>query len=65
VFFRVPSHNPTERARINAVNTRLQSGDGEIHFMIDPAAAPMTVKDKVFVCLREAVANLINELTRS
>jgi hypothetical protein len=45
VFFRVPSHNPTERARINAVNTRLQSGDGEIHFMIDPAAAPMTVKD--------------------
>lgn len=45
VFFRVPLANPTERARINAVNTRLQSGDGEIHFMIDPAEAPMTVKD--------------------
>lgn len=45
VHFRVPSANPTERARINAVNTRLQAGDGEIRFMIDPSAAPMTVKD--------------------
>jgi hypothetical protein len=45
VFFRVPPSNPTERARINAVNTRLRSGDQVAHFMIDPVAAPMTVKD--------------------
>ena len=45
VHFRVPSANPTERARINAVNTRLQAGDGTIRLMIDPATAPMTVKD--------------------
>ena len=43
--FRVPSSNPTERARINAVNTRLKSGDGEISMMVDPVHAPMTVKD--------------------
>jgi hypothetical protein len=45
VHFRVPSSNPTERARINAVNTRLKSGDGEIHMMVDPIHAPNTVKD--------------------
>jgi hypothetical protein len=45
VHFRVPQSNPTERARINAVNTRLQAGSGEIRLMIDPNTAPMTVKD--------------------
>lgn len=45
VHFRVPSSNPTERARINAVNTRLKSGDGEIHMMVDPIHAPNVVKD--------------------
>jgi len=45
VHFRVPSSNPTERSRINAVNTRLRAGDGTIRFMIDPNTAPMTVKD--------------------
>ena len=45
VHFRVPSANPTERSRVNAVNTRLKSGSGEIRLMVDPVAAPMTVKD--------------------
>ncbi len=45
VFMRVPRANPSERARLNAVNTRLKSGRGTIHLMLDPAAAPMTVKD--------------------
>lgn len=43
--FRVPSANPAERARINAVNTRLLTGDGTIRMMIDPARAPNVVKD--------------------
>lgn len=43
--FDVPLANPAERARVNAVNSRLQAGDGTIRLMIDPAAAPQTVKD--------------------
>jgi len=43
--FRVPKANPTERSRLNAVNTRLRSGDGTIRMMVDPVTAPMTVKD--------------------
>lgn len=45
VFFRVPKSNPAERARLNAVNTRLRSGDGTVRLMVDPVKAPMTVKD--------------------
>ena len=45
VHFMVPSSNPTERARINAVNTRLKTGDGEIKMMVDANHAPQTVKD--------------------
>jgi len=45
VYFKVSRSNPTERARINAVNTRLRAGDGTVRFMIDPAVAPMTIKD--------------------
>jgi hypothetical protein len=42
---RVPRANPAERARINAVNTRLLTGDGSVHLMVDPAKAPHVVKD--------------------
>jgi len=45
LHFRVPRSNPTERARINAVNTRLMSGDGDVRLMVDPVACPMLVKD--------------------
>lgn len=37
--------NPPERSRINAVNSRLMSDSGIVRMMIDPAYAPMTVKD--------------------
>jgi hypothetical protein len=42
---RVPSSNPPERARLNAMNTRLRSGDDAIHMMVDPVKAPNVVKD--------------------
>ncbi len=45
IHFRVPKSNPTERARINAVNTRLMNGQGEIHMMVDGAQCPNLVKD--------------------
>lgn len=45
VSFRVPDANPPERARINAMNSRLRSADGKIRLLVDPVAAPNTVKD--------------------
>jgi hypothetical protein len=42
---RVPAANPAERARVNAVNTRLLSGDGKVRLMVDPKRAPNVVRD--------------------
>lgn len=41
----VKTANPRERARINAVNTRLKRANGEIWMMVDSAKAPNVVKD--------------------
>lgn len=43
--FHVDSSNPTERARINAVNSRLLSAGGDIRLMVDPTAAAHVVTD--------------------
>lgn len=43
--FDVPSSNPPERARVNAVNTRLQNGAGEIHMMVDSQYAQNVARD--------------------
>lgn len=43
--FRVPAANPKERARVNAVNSRLLSMSGEIRLMVDPRRAPHVVTD--------------------
>lgn len=45
VFFKVPKANPRERARVNAMNTRLMNGAGEVKLMIDPNKAPHVVTD--------------------
>lgn len=42
---RVPSSNPRERQRVNAVNSRLQSADGHVRLLVDPKHAPNVVKD--------------------
>lgn len=42
---RVPSSNPAERARVNAVNTRLLNGADEVHMMVDASKAPHVVQD--------------------
>lgn len=42
---RVKESNPAERARLNAMNSRLKNGAGEIRMMVDPAKAPHVVKD--------------------
>lgn len=43
--FDVPSTNPAERARINAVNSRLRSATGIVRMMVDGNRAPHVVKD--------------------
>lgn len=37
--------NPSERARVNALNSRLENAAGEIRLLIDPVKCPMVVKD--------------------
>lgn len=45
VRFKVPPANPAERARLNAMNSRIRSSDGAIRLMVDPTAAPNVVRD--------------------
>lgn len=45
VTINVPASNPTERARINAVNSRLCSVDGTRRLFVDPHHAPHVEKD--------------------
>jgi hypothetical protein len=42
---RVPAANPAERARVNAMNSRLLSAAGDIRLMVDPLKAPNVVRD--------------------
>lgn len=43
--FYVPSANPAERARVNAVNSRIKASDGTVRFRVDQKKAPYLVKD--------------------
>jgi len=45
LIFRVKKSNPTERSRVNAMNSRLLSSNGTIRMMVDPYKAPNVVKD--------------------
>ena len=45
VHFRVPLANPSERDRVNSVNSRLQTLTNKIRLIVDPSKAPKTVKD--------------------
>ena len=41
----VPSANPRERVRVNAMNSRLQSADGVIHLLLNDKTCPHLVMD--------------------
>jgi hypothetical protein len=43
--FDVPVSNPSERDRVNAVNSRLRTMQGKIRLYVDPGKAPHVVKD--------------------
>jgi hypothetical protein len=61
VYMRVPRGNPSERGRINAVNTRLRNGAGEIRLMVDPTKAPNVVTDFEGVALLEGGSGEIDK----
>lgn len=58
---RVPRANPTERARVNSVNSRLKSTAGEIRVRIDPSACPYLVRDLEGVRLLEGGSGEIDK----
>lgn len=43
--FRVPASNPPERARVNAVNTRLKNAEGQVRLVVVGSACPNLVRD--------------------
>ena len=53
--------NPSERARVNAVNTRLLSGDGTVRLVVDPRYAPHVVRDFEGVRLLEGGSGEIDK----
>jgi hypothetical protein len=53
VTYEVSRTNPTQRARLNAMNTRIMTSSGEVHLMVDPVRAPHVVKDLEGVRLLE------------
>lgn len=59
--FHVPAANPAERARLNAMNSRLRSASGEIRLMVDPVRAPHVVRDLEGVRLLEGGAGEIDK----
>lgn len=42
---RVPRANPTERARVNSLNSRCCNTKGDLHLFVDTNKAPMTSRD--------------------
>lgn len=59
--FKVPKANPRERARVNAMNSRLLSAAGDVRLMVDPAKAPRVVKDFEGVRLLEGGSGEIDK----
>lgn len=58
---RVKTHNPSERARVNAVNTRCLNAKEEMHLLADPSAAPYTVRDLEGVIMLEGGSGEIDK----
>lgn len=60
-YFQVRPANPKERARVNAANTRLRNGAGEIWCMVDGKHAPHVVEDFEGVTLLEGGSGEIDK----
>jgi hypothetical protein len=53
--------NPPVRRRVNAVNARLKSVNGDVRLMVDPAHAPHVVKDLEGVTILEGTSGEIDK----
>lgn len=53
--------NPPQRTRINALNTRLKNGLGEVRLKVDPSKAPHVVKDLEGVTVLEGGSGEIDK----
>ncbi len=51
--FKVPKANPRERVRLNAVNARVRSADGDVRLLVDPDECPHLVDDLEGVALKK------------
>jgi len=60
LFFNVPKRNPSERSRINAVNSRFLNSYNEVHFVID-GNCKMTIKDFEGVRLKDDGSGAIDK----
>jgi len=60
---RVKDHNPKERARINAVNSRLRTAAGIVKMMVDGHKAPHVVQDLEGVTLLKGGSGEIDKKT--
>lgn len=61
IYFKVKASNPTERARINAVNSRCRSASGVVRLMVDPDGCPNLVRDFEGTRLLEGGAGVIDK----
>ncbi len=59
--FHVRSYNPSERSRVNAVNSRLLTADEMVHMMVDPAKCPNLIRDFEGVLLLEGGSGEIDK----
>ena len=57
----VPRANPYERIRVNAVNARLRTADGEIHARFDPVACAHLIEDLDSVTMIEGGSGEIDK----
>lgn len=59
--YMVGRQNPTERLRVNAVNSRVKNVEGECHLFVNPVACPNTVNDFECVVLLEGGSGEIDK----
>ena len=62
VIYRVPRGNPSERDRVNAVNSRCRTLEGKRRLYVDPGKASMVIKDFEGVQCIEGGSGEINKL---
>lgn len=61
ISYRYPRGNPSERSRVNAVNSRLRSISGQVRMMVDPSRAPHVQMDLEGVLLLKGGSGQIDK----